>query len=220
MQKIFSTVLMLAFLSACSTSSIRNSVIDTTKISPKNSDEYYLALQKRASEDDVTLDFAELRQAFSQSSFYQPYASDERKSVENAFVLSSKNKAKECLQAAATLLDKNYISLGGHYVSAVCARELNLDDQAYLHEEILEGLLDSISDSGDGKTVETAFLTYTTEELYTYLQLSGLKVKNQNIINENNRVYDAMQVSPNGLNEEFTLYFDVTTQWKKGLQKN
>ena len=207
-------LLSLSALMACSTASLNNNNDAIVIKGSPNADEYYLTLKARAEVDDVTLNYSELRKAFTKSSYYQPYGSDERKQVEANFKLFSEGQYQLCLDSAKDLLSTNFISLGGHYVSVVCAKALELDEKAYLHEEILEGLIDSINKSGDGQSVETAYTIYTTEELYTFLQLNGLSVKGQGIINENNKVFESMQVATNDSNQEFTLFFDITTQWQ------
>ncbi len=207
--------LLLTFLMACSSTPVKKNLQITDETTNfTNKDQSYLSLKARAEIDDVTLNYSELREAFTKSSYYQPYGSDERKRVEENFKLYADGKYLSCLDAAGSLLSKNFISLGGHYVTVVCAKALDLDEKAYLHEEILEGLVDSINKSGDGQTVETAYTIYTTEELYTFLQLNGLNVKGQGIINENNKVFESMQVAKNDSNQEFTLFFDITTQWQ------
>ena len=224
MKNILLTIILLNLLMACSSAplnkiDVNESMQTTAKTTPINADEYYLALQARAEVDDVTLDYSELRQAFTRSSFYQPYGSDERKRVEENFQLFGEEKYELCLQSAKKLLNENFISLGGHYVTVICAKALDLDEKAYLHEEILEGLVDSINKSGDGQGLESAYVIYTTEELYTFLQLNGLKVKGQGIINEDDKVFESMQVSVSDSDEEFTLFFDITTQWRMAFSK-
>ena len=224
MKNILLIFVLLNLLLACSSAPLNesknhNSKENTLTSNAKKTDEYYLALQARAEIDDVTLDYSELRQAFTKSSFYQPYGSDERKRVEENFKLFDEEKYDLCLQSANTLLTKNFISLGGHYVSVICAKALDLEETAYLHEEILDGLIDSIKKSGDGQGLESAYVIYTTEELYTFLQLNGLKVKGQGIINEDNKVFESMQVSANDSDQEFTLFFDITTQWQMAFSK-
>jgi len=218
MKKLLLTTLALLMLLGCSTTPIDVSSTEkkfntANNVIPINADKAYLALQSRAEIDDVTLDYTALRKAYTKSSFYQPYGSDERKRVEEAFNLFASKKFDLCLDSTREILKTNFISLGAHYATVVCARSLNMQDKAYLHEEILEGLFDSISRSGDGQSTETAYTTYTTEELYTFLQLNGLNVVGQGIINEDNKIFESMQISPNGSEEKFTLFFDITTQW-------
>ncbi len=207
-------LILLSFLIACSSAPINNITEKTITKNSVNVDEAYLALKARAQVDDVTLNYSDLRKAFTKSSYYQPYGSDERKQVEDIFKLYGNDQFQLCLDSAEEFLSKNFISLGGHYVSVVCAKALKLDEKAYLHEEILEGLLHSISNSGDGQSVETAYTVYTTEELYTFLQLNGLQVKGQGIINEKNKVFETMHVGNQQTLEEYTLFFDITTQWQ------
>lgn len=224
MKNTILSFVLLSLLMACSSAPLNKVDVNNSKqasisTNSKNTDAYYLALQARAEIDDVTLNYTELRQAFTQSSFYKPYGSDERKRVEENFKFFAEGDFDLCLDSTKNLLSENFISLGGHYVTVICAKALDLEEKAYLHEEILEGLMDSINKSGDGKGLDSAYVIYTTEELYTFLQLNGLNVKGQGIINENNKVFESMQVSANDSDQEFTLFFDITTQWQMAFPK-
>lgn len=178
-------------------------------------------LKQRALRDDVSLNYSDLRESYTNTTSYRPYTSGERTRVTEIFSLINKQQYQKCLKRTDELLERVFISLGAHYTSVICAKGLQDEEKAYLHEQILEGLLDSILKSGDGKSTQTAFVTYSSDELYTFLHLSGLQAKGQGVVNKEGKVFDAMQViQANDENsEEFTLYFDITTQWSKGFSR-
>jgi Domain of unknown function (DUF4919) len=70
--------------------------------------------------------------------------------------LSSKDFAKAIKNADAVLASDS-MDRDCHFVEYVAHRELQEDEAAELHKSILQGLLKSLTDSGDGKTPETAY---------------------------------------------------------------
>ena len=234
MNKQFLYLITLSLVAACSTASTKHQTTDLTSAPAAASDstpakndtnnktdaeKNFIELKKRAMADDVSLSYAELRKSYTETNFYKPYISSERTQINEIFALIEAGKFLECTKKAATVLATNFISIGAHYTSVVCEKNQGNEDKAYLHEQILDGLLDSILKSGDGKSTATAYITYSADELYSFLNLVGLKPTGQGVVNENNKVYDAMEVVQLGREEteEFTLYFDITTQWTKGF---
>ncbi len=83
---------------------------------------------------------------------------------------------------------------------------------------MLNGLVDSIGHSGDGRSPTTAFVTISTPELRAFLRLTGLEVKKQSLVHEADKAFDLMGVRDPETGEEFELYFDITTQMTKGFK--
>lgn len=226
-KKVF-CIIVFSSLTACTT--VVSHAPDSSSTSPEtiqkelaaiqvDQDNAFEILRQRALIDDLTLNYSDLRESYSESSNYRPYASNERTVVSELFALIDIKEYESCLTRSAGLLNINFISLGGHYTRVICFKESGDEEKAYLHEQILDGLLDSITRSGDGKSTETAFVTYSSAELYTFLNIMGLQAKGQAVVNENGKIFDAMQVSnSNSKNsEEFTLYFDISKQMIKGF---
>jgi len=91
----------------------------------------------------------------------------------------------------------------------VAYREQSQPDQAEIEKTILQGLLQSITSSGDGKTPETAWQVIEVHEEYVVLQFSGLMPTGQALVEKNGHSYDKMTAVNSKTNEEVTLYFNV-----------
>src|SRR2546421_2328651 len=125
----------------------------------------YESLLARVKQGDHTVDFKELRLAYTETKDYNPYGGDleTRTAMATAFKDKQYDKA---LEQANKVLSKNYVDAVAHLIAFVSHRELQHTEQSAFHKYILDGLLKSISNSGDGKSEETAFVVISTDEEY------------------------------------------------------
>lgn len=159
-------------------------------------------------------DFTNLRMRFTDTENYVPYETDTPERVFNA--LHDENFEK-CIEITEQYLRRQFVSLAGHYAAMVCHTELGHEEKSLFHRFVLDGLINSINSSGDGKSAKTAFVTISTDELYSFIQLAGLEVKGQALIHQGGQSYDVMAVKNRATGGEFELYFNVSTQMTKGM---
>jgi hypothetical protein len=91
----------------------------------------------------------------------------------------------------------------------VAQRELGQADLAAYHKFVFEGLLNSIRNSGDGKTVDTAFIVISTDEEYALFNYLGLRPQSQSLIKEKDHNYDRMVALDPRTNETVVYYFNI-----------
>ena len=70
-------------------------------------------------------------------------------------------------------------------------------------------LFTTITSSGNGKTPETAFHVISTIDEYGMMDMMGLSLKSQSLVERHGRSYDLMEFQENQYDLE-SLYFDVT----------
>ncbi len=70
-------------------------------------------------------------------------------------------------------------------------------------------ILDSILDSGDGTSPETAYVVINIIEEYAVLDHFGLRISNQSLLNKDGKVYDLI-VGTDDDGTERDFYFDIT----------
>ena len=79
-------------------------------------------------------------------------------------------------------------------VEAVADRELGDTGKADFHRAVLNGLIDSILKSGDGKSPKTAWVVISVHEEYVVLQVLGFKPSQQSLLHQDDHSYDEMKV--------------------------
>jgi hypothetical protein len=177
----------------------------------------YEALVERAKSGDKTVDFKELRLQYAASpGFHHGPDTDSQKKAMMA-ALNSKDFTG-ALKNADVVLASDYVDMDAHFVEYIANRELKAVDQAGLHKFVLQGLLKSVTDSGDGKTPETAFQVIEVHEEYVVLRFMGVGMPwSQSLLRKNDHSYDLIKFEDPASKQEITVYFNVDIPVKHGL---
>ncbi|WP_185968076.1 DUF4919 domain-containing protein [Thalassotalea sp. PS06] len=162
-------------------------------------------------------DYQRLRVSYAHSDGYQPYLNPEYAYIESAFASMNEENWSQCVGYASRAIDVNYTNLNGQYLSMVCNFELGNVGLGEQHKLALDGFIEAIWSTGDGKSETTAFHTYTTDELRAFIHLHGLEIISQSLLHGDNGVYDLMDVKNPETNEQTELYFNITHQFSSGL---
>ncbi len=120
-----------------------------------------------------------------------------------------------CISYANDLLEVDYTSMNAHYSAWVCNEDSGKQADASYHRYVLKGLIDSIKNSGDGQSTETAFVMISNEEIVAFLEFQGLEIVDHSIIEANDKSYDVIQIKNKETGEQSELTFDITLQASK-----
>jgi hypothetical protein len=181
-------------------------------------DKDYIALvAKFKREEGTSLDFDAIVRIYPLTSNYSPYANVEQAQKLLAFESMEQQNWEACLTATSLILEENYTSLTGHYGAMVCHSELGQSDLSQYHNVMLDGFMDAIWRSGDGKTPASAFYITSSNDLYSFVQLNGLMATSQSLVYYEQRPIDAIRVENPQTMQESTWYFDVTAQFRRGI---
>jgi hypothetical protein len=184
--------------------------------SPGPKDEY-AALLARVQQGDMTVDFRAFRIAG--ALMVGPHPSAVEASARAAFnrLLTAGDYAA-ALDSANQSLNQNYASLVSHFNAMVACRRLNKTSEVVLHGRLTNALLDSIGQSGDGKSPETAWFVVSGQEEYLFLQVVvGLRAKSQALMRHDGHFYDRLEVVDPKTNESRYVWFN--TDLDMGLYK-
>ena len=170
----------------------------------------YADLVAKVKAGDKSVDFKELRLAYADSKGGADTDS-QKKAMMSA--LNSK-KYDEALKNGDIVLASDYVDMDAHFAEYIAYRELKNEEQAEFHKRILQGLLDSITHSGDGKTEKTAFQVIQVHEEYVLLKFMGLMPSKQSLSEKDGHSYDIMEAVNPKSNEKVTLYFNIDVEEK------
>jgi hypothetical protein len=168
----------------------------------------YDVLLERVKKQDMAVNFQELRLAYTETKQYSPYGSD-RETRKAMFAALNSKQYDQALISSEKLLAANYLEINAHFGAYVANRELGHTDKADYHKNIFQKLLKSISDSGDGKTMETAFVVISTDEEYALFNFMGVRPIAQALIEEKTHHYDKMTVTDPKTEQEVNYYFNI-----------
>lgn len=168
----------------------------------------YESLLERVKKSDQTVDFKELRMAYTETKDYSPYGEDR----EDRNAMFAALKAKEFAKAqklADQKLQKKFVDINAQFVSYAANKELKNEKEAAFHQYVLLGLLKSIKGDVDGLSVEQAFTVIATDEEYMLLEFMGYSVVSQALLNEKGHAYDKMSVVDKETNKAAVFYFNI-----------
>ena len=167
----------------------------------------YATLLARAQKSDPALDFGALREAFTHTKDYHPYAGESSLDpVITALKSEELDKAQELVDA---MLARNYLQLTAHLLARNVAHKRGDEARAEHHKYMLTGLIKAIQSGGDGQSIGGAWNVLWVTEEYTVARLAGLKVSGQSLISKDGHSYDMLDVQDVESGNKFKLYFNI-----------
>lgn len=172
---------------------------------------------ERVKGGDQTIDFRELRLAYMDSRTYSNGPDTETQKKAMTAALNSKD-FKGSIKNADVVLASNYVDMDAHFAEYIANRELNATGKADFRKFVLQALLKSITDFGDGKTPETAFQVIQVHEEYVLLRFMGVGLpESQSLLHKNGHSYDEIKFKDPKSGQSVTIYFNVDIPAKHGL---
>lgn len=168
----------------------------------------YESLLEKVKKQDPSVDFTALRMAYADLPFKKGQTTDTDLRKQLFPALGEKNYDK-AIEIAGKVLAKNYLDIDAHIVSALAYEEKHDAEQEKLHNFVAEGLCRSILGSGDGQTLETAYVVISVEEEYTILRVLGWHLKEQTLLEGGGHHYDKMDVFNPKTQQKTTVYFNI-----------
>lgn len=156
---------------------------------------------------NTNIDYARLRLSYVES----PERKKAKDTSADEKAMSQALQAKDfagALKHADAVLDNDYVNLDAHFVAYVAERELGDANKAEFHRTVFRGLIDSIRNSGDGKSPEKAWVIISVHEEYVVLRAMGLRPSGQSLVGKNGHMYDVMKAKDENGKEE-TFYFNT-----------
>jgi len=196
------------FVQRACLSAILTTVLVALALQPQEaaSSKYRLLLE-RVQKGDTTVDLNELRLAYADSPEYSAGGHpDEREAMFRALQKKDYNNA---IRHALKALEIEYVDIDAHHLLHIAYREMGEPEQSDFHHRIAGGLIQSILQSGDGKSTSTAFKVISTHEEYVILKVLGLTPQRQSLLKEEGHNFDVMEAVDLETKAKVTLYFNV-----------
>jgi hypothetical protein len=182
-------------------------------VATQNQPSEYAVLLASLKAGNTAIDYTRLRLSYMDSPEYKA-AKDTSKSEEAMADALNKKDYPAALKAAEAVLDSNYVNIDAHFVALVANQEMGATDKADFHRTVFRGLINSIRNSGDGKSLETAWVVITVHEEYVMLRVLGFRPSQQSLVNQKGHSYDVMKVKNAEDGTEQTFYFNVDIPFK------
>jgi hypothetical protein len=159
------------------------------------------------------IDYARLRISYMDSPEYK--AAKDTSDSETAMVDAlNKKDYPAALKNAEIVLNSDYVNMDAHFVAMVASREMGAKDKSEFHSTVFHGLIKSILDSGDGKSLQKAWVVINVAEEYVLLRVLGFRPSGQSLVQKDGHSYDEMKVKDAQDGTEQTFYFNVDIPFK------
>ena len=173
----------------------------------------YETLLERVKKQDPTVNFTALRLAYTETKQYSPYGGD-RDSRDAMLAAVREEDNEKALALSEKILADNYLDVYAHVGAFAANKHLGRAEKSDYHKYVYENLLKSIKDSGDGKSMETAFVVISTDEEYVLFNYLGLRPAGQALIEAKGHAYDRMTALDPKTNQRSTYYFNIDKPFK------
>lgn len=169
---------------------------------------HYQALVQRAWKHDPTLNYAELRTAFSKTKAWEENQELSQLTAKGFDEIDAK-RYDVAKNYAKILLENNFASPRTHLFMETLYFYLGDKTAQENHKEIRRQLLLSIFKGGDGKSPTTAYRVITIAEIYDLLQSIGGKSEGVKTVEVGGHTFDIIRARIEGESSPRMLYFNV-----------
>jgi hypothetical protein len=171
----------------------------------------YDALIAKAAGGDRSVDFTALRSAYPFTTQWDAFGNTTRPIMQQADAAAKGKDCATALEKIDEVLRIDYTIVAAHRLRSDCLK----GDAARIESRIADGLMDSLTHGGKGKSEDTAYPVMTLYEEREILEDKRivLKTRDTEVRGSNGRFYDVVHgISVfNGVQVK-DVYFDVTTE--------
>jgi hypothetical protein len=171
------------------------------------SDKTYETLLEQAKKDPESVDFAKLRKAFIESDAYMPLSDKDLKRDELFKAMEKKDPAS-LIPDVEELLEEDFMSISTQFVAGIIYDKAGDQEKSEYHMTMARKLIEPVLRSGDGKTLETAYVVLSVSEEFAVLGALGLRGKGQSLLPKDGHHYDCLTCESRS-GEEVNMYFNI-----------
>ena len=181
---------------------------EKTETAPSVPPDAYTAITQKCMDGD-DIDFNKLRLAYAESEYYSPYGAVVSGQIDE--LISSGSFEDACYLVSDNIY--NYLGdLEFLYYAFIAFNKIG-DENAGFFQYVFWGIIESIDNSGDGLSYETAFHVVSVREEYIYMSMHDIIHGGQSLQDDSGHLYDVFEVMPNPEAEvEFAgenIYFNI-----------
>lgn len=221
LRQLFMFILFISSICFANTSSDTTGVKDSTVFTNYQMLDYIY----NASEKDYpllldslkkyhTTNFFKLRAAYTKTDNYDPYSTRESDLFKSAYKQMDSSRFDEAAKIMQTILESNYVNLRAHMFCGYIYKQLKDTVLSEYHYRVYDGLLNSITDYGDGFKPKTAYIVISTTEEHELLSAYGMTSNQQQLINADGHMFDLLKSVEEKTGKKYDVFFNVDVFFK------
>ena len=176
----------------------------------------YEALVQRVVNGDKTVDFTELRTAFTETPQYDQLKVLGMALYQGLWAALVQQNFPEALDRAKSAIARDFVEVNAHMVASMAYDRTGDAERAAFHRFVANGLLNSIRSSGDGKTEATAFHVVSISEEYALVvRAMGMRpvIVGSRLPRNGEHGYDSFVAADRQTGTERTFYFNIDAMY-------
>ncbi len=175
----------------------------------------YAELAKKVRAGDLSIDWKALRVAAAIGEVGD--SSEDMLAGQKATVALNDGKFAEALKICREIEEHNIADEDAHYVAWRSLVGLGREEESEKERVLLAALLQSITDSGDGKSAKTAWFATTIRETYLYMgAVLNVQFVDHRTWKQDGHYYDVVEVKDqNG--KQMILWFNADTEMQRQM---
>lgn len=167
------------------------------------------AVYRDSIKDGLSDNYFALRMAYAKTPEYAPYSDMPGIVLEKADSLIGAGEFNKALEEINAIIDNYFASIKVHMYTGYIYDKLGDTVKSSLHYNIYRGLLESILNTGNGNTPETAYIVIDTREEYSFLNWFDLSSGGQELIGKEGHSFDLLKTTEKESGEKFDIYFNI-----------
>jgi hypothetical protein len=172
----------------------------------------YAQLAAKVRSGDLNIDWQALRVAAAIGGVGDP---QDFKVIEQGYGSLQQGNSAEALKSAHQVEEHNIADLDAHYLAWRSLTELGKQDESEKERLLLAAMLQSITESGDGKTAKTAWFATTIREVYLYMgAILNVESVDHRTSQQNGHWYDVVAVKDRE-GKQSIIWFNADTEMNR-----
>lgn len=156
------------------------------------------------------VDFTALRAEYGSRDDFAALCEDERPFAQLAEQAQTRDWGN-MIATTGVWLESCPVDIDAHFFRAVALKEVGRNEESDLHVEWYKGLVESVLQSGDGRSPQTAWVVISVPEEYSILRAMRVKRIGQQLIEGH---IDALEVERRD-GKRITVYFDPRAHFQR-----
>jgi hypothetical protein len=175
----------------------------------------YAELAAKLRNGDLKIDWQALRVAAAIGEVGDP--KKDFQAIQQAYGLLQQGNSTEALKSAREVEEHNIADLDAHYLAWRSLTGLGKQDEAEKERVLLAAMLQSITDSGDGKSAKTAWFATTIRETYLYMgAVLNVELVDHRTSKQDDHWYDVISVKDKD-GKQSVIWFNADTEMQRQL---
>jgi outer membrane protein assembly factor BamD (BamD/ComL family) len=175
----------------------------TAKLTAKDYDE----MVAKVNRGDMTVDFHQMRLAYTETKQYAPYGGMQER--DGMYAAMRSKDYEKALSLAEDRLKQHFVDLNAVYIAALSSKQLSKTTESDFYLKVLKKMMDDILRNGDGLTAKTAIFAIGISEQYFIMSFLGFQRVTKTLERTDGSVFDVHASENPETKETRKFYFNI-----------